>query len=129
VSSQFLTALHVEALDDSRWKLLSPLVYLSARLKRSLAVPAGFVTDFASVPRMPFVYWLLGGKATREAVVHDFLYRRGSGVSRADADAIFVEAMEATGQSAWRRSLMWSGLRLGGGSSYQKLDMDWKGTA
>lgn len=127
MSSFFVTSLSVENIGDERWRLLAPLVYYSDHLKRSLAVPAGFLTDFASVPRLPFVYWLLGGKATKAAVVHDFLYRKQSGVSRADADSVFVEAMEATGQSAWRRSLMWAGLRAGGSSSYQKLDIEWTG--
>lgn len=121
MSGQFLTQLHVEQIDDDGWRLLGQLVYYSERLKRSVAVPEGFVTDFASVPRLPFVYWLAGGKATKAAVIHDFLYRK-SGVSRADADAVFAEAMEATGQAAWRRGLMWFGLRIGGWTAYQEAD-------
>ena len=73
------------------------------------------------MPRLPLVYWLAGGKATKAAVIHDFLYRK-SGVSRADADAVFAEAMEATGQAAWRRGLMWVGLRIGGWTAYQDTD-------
>lgn len=116
--SQFLTQLQVEQITDDKWLLLRPLVYRSDRLDATLIVPRGFVTDFASVPRLPFVYWLAGGKATKAAVVHDFLYRK-SGVSRADADHVFAEAMEASGQAAWRRGLMYAGLRLGGWSAYK----------
>lgn len=129
MSSYFISPLRVEQIDDELWQLTEPLVYYSQKLQRSLAVPAGFVTDFASVPRLPFVYWLLGGRASKAAVIHDLLYRIGSGVSRADADAILVEAMEATGQAPWRRRLMWQGLRIGGNSSYQKRALDWKGPA
>lgn len=127
MSSAFLTPLRVEQLDDDTWRLEEALVYYSQKLQRSLAVPPGFVTDFASVPRLPFIYWLLGGKASKAAVVHDYLYRRNAGVSRADADAIFVEAMQASGQAQWRQRLMYQGLRAGGGSSYHKRDIDWKG--
>lgn len=121
MSSHFITELAVQQLSDERWRLLRPLVYYSHRLQRSIAVPEGFETDFASVPRLPFVYWLAGGKATKAAVVHDYLYRK-SGVSRADADAIFAEAMQASGQPGWRRGLMWAGLRIGGWTAYQDLD-------
>lgn len=127
MSSHFITGLHVEQLSDERWRLLTNLVYYSHKLQRSITVPAGFVTDFASVPRLPFVFWLAGGKATKAAVVHDFLYRKESGVSRAEADDIFAEAMDASGQPAWRRGLMWAGLRVGGRGSYQQLDPDWTG--
>lgn len=130
MSSYFVTGLHVEQLAekiDEKWRLELPLVYYSETLRRSISVPKGFVTDFASVPRLPIMYWLAGGKANKAAVVHDFLYRQGSGVSRADADSVFVEAMEVTGQPAWRRALMWAGLRAGGMSSYQKLPLEWTG--
>ena len=119
--SAFLTALRVEQISDDEWRLLRALVYQSDRLERVLIVPRGFVTDFASVPRLPFVFWLAGGKATKAAVVHDFLYRK-SGVTRADADAVFAEAMKATGQAAWRRGLMWAGLRLGGWVAYKNAE-------
>lgn len=127
MSSYFVTQLRVEQIDDETWRLLEPLVYYSHILQRSIAAPAGFVTDFASVPRLPFIYWLLGGRASKAAVIHDLLYRRGGGVSRADADSVFVEAMQASGHAAWRQRLMWRGLRVGGGSSYHKREIDWKG--
>lgn len=119
--SAFLTSLRVEQISDEEWLLLRALVYQSDRLDRTLIVPRGFVTDFASVPRLPFVFWLAGGKATKAAVVHDYLYRK-SGVTRADADAVFAEAMKVTGQAAWRRGLMWMGLRLGGWTAYKNLE-------
>lgn len=119
MSGRFLTPMHLEQLADDRARLLSPLVYYSERLKRSVVVPDGFETDFASVPRLPFAYLLAGGKATKAAVIHDYLYH-ASGVSRSDADAVFREAMEATGQPWWRRSLMWLGVRAFGWTAYQE---------
>lgn len=93
-----------------------------------MAAPTGFVTDFASIPRLPFVYWLLGGRASKAAVIHDLLYRKGIGVTRAQADEVLIEAMEVTGQAKWRQRLVWRGLRIGGGSSYQQRELDWKGS-
>lgn len=70
---KFLTKLQDEELDNGKHRLLTPLIYWSSTVGLVI-VPTGFVTDFASVPRIPFVYWLFGGLGDREAVVHDFLY-------------------------------------------------------
>jgi hypothetical protein len=80
-----------------------------------IRVPMGFVTDFASVPRLPGAYLLFGGRANKSAVLHDFLY-----VERRDrefADAVFLCAMKNE-EPAWRRFAMWLGVRLGGWVAY-----------
>ena len=115
---EFINSLFVEQITDTEWRLVNDFVYASAVLDRLTIVPAGFVTDFASVPRLPFVYWLTAGVAVRAAVIHDYLYRSGS-ASRKDADKVFAEAMEVTGQAAWRRGLMYAGLRLFGWTAYK----------
>jgi hypothetical protein len=61
---------------------------------------------------------MFGNIAQREAVIHDFLYRE-SGVSRADADAVFLEAMKISGKPLWKRWLMWLGTRVGGWTAYK----------
>ena len=70
--------------------------------------------DGASVPQ--FLWWLyppFDGDYDAAAVVHDYLYRFG-GVTRAEADAVLREGMEATG-TAWRkRILIYAGVRVGG---------------
>lgn len=100
--------------------LLSPFGFYSAHLGREIWVPVDFVTNFASVPRLPFAYWLFGGVADEAAVIHDYLYGRNlPDVSRKQADEVFAEAMKACGTAAWRRGPMWFGVRLFGGSHYQ----------
>lgn len=99
-------------------KLLSPLVYKSDLLDRTIAVPFGFVTDYASVPRIPVAYLLAGGCADAAAVIHDWLYTTHE-VSRAAADAVFREAIVAGGEPAWRAWLMWAGVRIGGSGPYE----------
>lgn len=123
--SAFLTNLIVKEVTDddahqdgrSTWQLLFDLIYQSDHLGGLVTVPAGFVTDFASVPRIPVAYLLAGGEANEAAVVHDYLYHSHT-VPRADADAVFREAMGVTGQPWWRRQLMWAGVRLFGGRPY-----------
>lgn len=121
MKSEFLSPLRTEDGGDSSATLIEPLVYYSEILGRAITIPAGFETDFASVPRLPFVYTLFGGIARKAAVVHDYLYRK-SGVSRRQADMVFYEAMKATGQWWWRRAIMWVGLRAFGWTAYHPAE-------
>lgn len=124
MKSEFRTTLDTRVLTDSSFQLLSPLVYFSEHLDKVVTVPAGFVTDFASVPRLPVAYLLAGGAADQAAVVHDYLYHHHEICSRGDADAVFDEAMGVTGQPWWRRKMMWAGVRLFGGSPYAQDVID-----
>lgn len=114
---QFLTPLRVEQVNGAMWRLLAPLHYASS-LTDPIAVPVGFLTDFASVPRLPFSYWLFGGIGQAAAVVHDWLYQTHL-VNRQVADAIFDEALGVLGISVWRRWPMWTALRIGGWQAYR----------
>lgn len=120
--SAFLTELKVEnasALDDGNWRLTAPLVYQSDVAGQTFTVPAGFVTNFASVPRAPLVYLLCGDTSSEAAAVHDFLYSAPHPVTRSVADAVLKEASAVTGVARWRRVLMWAGVRVGGASHWQ----------
>ena len=124
-----LSPLQVEILDDERARLLAPFtVALSSNTLPEkfikftehgfeITVPAGFETDFSSVPRIPLAYWLTGGKAKKAAVVHDWLYSLGAG-SRIWCDDVYCALAKLGRISGWRRGLMWAGVRLGGGSHF-----------
>ena len=114
--SRFLTKLQVEEIDDGRWRLLANLAY-SSNLAGVVIVPAGFETDFASVPRVPVAYWLFGDVAHEAAVIHDYLYSTAS-VPRRIADKVLLEAMEVTGIASWRRLPIYWAVRQFGGSHY-----------
>lgn len=120
MTARFLTDLKtVQALGSTTVVLSAPLVFDSDVLGYRVTVPAGFPTDFASVPRLPFAYLLFGGDVgdNAAATVHDFLYGLGT-VPRATCDAVFREAMQAEGVAGWRRWPMWLGVRLFGRSHY-----------
>lgn len=91
-----------------------------------LYVPAGFETDFASVPR--FFWRILPpiGSYKAAAVVHDFLYAAGSKVTRRLADAIFYEAMYAQGVSAWKRVAMYWAVRMFGFLAFHGRGATWR---
>lgn len=115
MKSKFLSKLDVELISDTadKWRLKAPLVYYSAFLKQTVTVPEGYITDFASVPRLPLAYALAGNTARLAAVVHDYLYECGD-VDRGDADEVFLEAMKVTGLSWWRRYPMHFAVELFG---------------
>jgi hypothetical protein len=119
--SKFLTELDVICINDGAWKLNSTLRYQSD-LIGPIEVPTGFQTDFASVPRVPFVYEFFGDKAHREAVLHDYLYRIDSVpvVTYSQANNVFFEAMRERGKGLVVRYGMWWGVVLGGWTAYHK---------
>lgn len=121
--SKFLTDLFISLKKDSDtvYVLNEPLIYHSALIGK-IEVPAGFNTDFASVPRIPLIYSAFGNKAHREAVVHDYLYRKDSEpiVSFMKANRVFLEAMKARGKPFYIRHPMYAGVCIGGWTSYHK---------
>jgi hypothetical protein len=123
--SHFVTSLDVRKTQDNSadqrgtWKLLAPLVYQSDLLGKAVIVPAGFVTDFASVPRLPVAFLLAGNCGHEAAVVHDWLYTTHD-TDRPTADAVFREAVQAGGDPGWRAWLMWAGVRIGGAGPYER---------
>ncbi|WP_433679453.1 DUF1353 domain-containing protein [Nocardia sp. CA-119907] len=100
----------VEELDAQFWRVVEPLVYHGAA--EEFVIPAGFRTDFASVPRA--LVWLVPryGIYTRAAILHDYL-RSSHAVSTADADGIFRRCLREFRVSIPRRYMMWAAVRLG----------------
>lgn len=135
MKSRFLTECVLVHISDGLKRLAYPLEFESESLGRVVVVPAGFETDLASVPRLPFAYLLFGGVGDPAAVVHDYAYSGRERITRAQADALFREALAAlddmsvkgkgkvakTVSSAWfsvRRGAMWLGVRVGGWMHY-----------
>jgi hypothetical protein len=71
-------------------------------------VPEGFVTDFASIPRLPGIRFLfpVNDRHRLAAVVHDYLVRRND-FNRHTADKVFLEAMKVLKVPRTRRRVMY----------------------
>jgi hypothetical protein len=120
--SKFITELDAKLIkDDKIWKIDSPLIYESDLLGL-ITVPINFETDLASVPRVPFIYMMWGGKAHREGVIHDYLFRIDSipQATYSQANGVFFEAMQVRGKAIYIRYPMWWGVVLGGWTAYHK---------
>jgi hypothetical protein len=122
--SRFITELEVEEVGTSNeWKLLAPLLYASDLVNQVIQVPVNFVTDFASVPRIPLAFLLTGNTSHKAAVVHDYLYTTQP-FSRSICDAILKEAILVCGEPAWRAQLMYLGVRIGGWKPWNRRAKD-----
>lgn len=114
----FITKLEVEEKTDNTWLVTQPFIVTIDGQK--LEVPAGFETDFASVPRLPFTYWLFGNIAHRPAVVHDWLYNAGgTDEQREYADNVLYHAMLADGVAKLRAKMVFQAVRSFGGSHWK----------
>jgi hypothetical protein len=105
------------------WRLITPFTYRSDLLGE-IVVPEGFVTDLASVPWFARWYVSRDGNHTKSAVIHDYLYARASeadfpDTSRRTADRVFLEAMRVCTLRPTLARVLYSAVRIGGGSSFR----------
>lgn len=116
----FKTHLKVELINNQgkKWKLLEDLVY-EDKEHGTITVPKGFETDFASVPRIPVVFELVGDRGHSAASLHDWLYHNGE-LSRKEVDLILRSALRSTKVGKLRSYLMYYGVRAFGWMFYKK---------
>lgn len=128
--SQFLTPLIISAVEDNNgihlqsrlgqplWIVSTkPFSYKSDYTGMVFRIPVGFITDFASVPRVPFIYDNLGNIFPRPALLHDFFYQSKI-LKRKTADKVLIEAMKIDKITPIRRWFVYVGVRIFGGSYY-----------
>jgi hypothetical protein len=82
-----------------------------------IVVPRGFRTDFASFPRVLWVFLAKDGPWQRAALYHDWLYR-SQAVPQFKADAIFRNIMAADGVDERYQKAFFIALRLFGEAAY-----------
>lgn len=119
--ARFLLPLEVTPLDDGvRWQSLTAFDFESITLDRIITVPAGTISDFASIPRS---FWtLVGGPTgpyTKPSFLHDYCYHTLGFCTRLQADHVLLEAMDVMGVSWLTKQEVYRGVRLGGASSYK----------
>lgn len=100
-------------------QLVERFRYLSTE-HGEIEVPAGFMSDGASVPR---IFWNLFspfGDYFGAALIHDFLYTPANRLfDRATSDGIFLAAMKDAGVPFVRRRLIYRAVRVGGWLSFR----------
>ncbi|EBP3805957.1 DUF1353 domain-containing protein [Salmonella enterica subsp. enterica] len=118
--SKFTTPAILEMLGHYLWRVHEPFTfYLSDDNSDVIEVPAGFVTDLATIPR---IFWSLmppDGKYAKAAIIHDYLYDNALRTKR-EADLIFLDGMTVLGVPKWKRTIMYCAVRLFGKGMYGK---------
>lgn len=89
-------------------------------------VPKGFVTDFASVPRVFWTIFPPDGSYTMSAVLHDYLYNQKGHIrekvySRKQCDQIFREAMKVLGVNILTRNTIYRAVRMFGWLYFKRI--------
>jgi len=130
-----ITNLESEKIGPQLWRLTRPLIFrlipaklikdikLFNNLIKELKVPANFITDGASCPKILWAFCSpMTGPQAEAAVLHDWLYSRDSGAicKRKQADKIFYNAMLDGGTSKLKARLIYHGVRIGGRGSWKK---------
>lgn len=121
MSVKFEDALDLEYIDGRNWLVTQDFFYdtdIKAPVGSRIEVPKGFVTDFASIPRVLWNVLPPTGGYGKAAVIHDLLYRTAGLATRPEADSILLEAMTALGVGRLTRYTIYSGVRVGGFHSY-----------
>lgn len=117
---RFLDPLVLEYINGREWKVVHEFVYRTDIYRiNPIHVQAGFITDFASVPKLLWNVMPPTGMYGKAAVVHDYLYRTLGIATRGEADNVFLEAMAALGVSKFIRLTMFWGVRVFGGRAYK----------
>lgn len=117
----FLRRVAVRLTERQRWAMSSgcsiEIFTADGIAVMSFTIPAGFVFDFASVPRLlqPFV-----SDASIRSVAsaaHDWLYHQGA--PRALADAVFLVLLQHTNSPRFDQFVMFKSVEWFGGPAYK----------
>jgi hypothetical protein len=97
--------------------LQRPMSYQIGKTRDSIVVPAGFVTEFASIPRALWSELSPVGEHTLAAIVHDYLYWFQP-CEREETDNLLMIAMSQNGVSDLRRGAVYAGVRIGSADAW-----------
>ena len=114
-----MTKLLVKDLMNGKFELFYDYVYKTKEYL--IKVPKGFVTDYASIPKLLRAIVLPYGKHSGASVVHDWLYSSNCNldVSREKADKVFLEILKEEIVNFLLRTLMYIAVKKFGRSRFR----------
>lgn len=95
--------------------LVDSFKYQFPSMRRPVVVPAGFVTDFASIPG-PVQWAFRNGFHDMPALVHDYMY--WSQRSKREADLVFRNTLRDMRLPQWQVMAMYAAVELAGSSAW-----------
>jgi len=85
--------------------------------QKDVIIPEGFITDFASTPRLLYPIFPPIGIYNKAAMVHDYLYTSAI-LPRKECDLFFLQAMEVLQVPKWKRKMMFWAVRCFGAKRF-----------
>jgi len=130
------TFLDVREKADGIFELINPL-YCHLVINDEVfecVIPETFLTDFCSVPRVPFAYYLFGGKYNKTGTFHDALYgdwreikiihsadRYTIPITKKLADNILYRSLLDEGASKFTAYSMYQGVNVFGSVFFKRM--------
>ena len=119
--SQFTTPLRAVKISKKYWILIEPFEYHIGSYPsiEIIRVPIGFITDFASIPR---IFWPIlppDGPYGKAAVIHDYCYRTAC-YDRRTSDLIFLEGMDVLKVEKWKKVVIYDAVHYFGWYAWNK---------
>lgn len=114
-----ITKLFVKDLMNGKFELFCEYIYQTKEYL--IKVPKGFITDYASIPKLLRIIILPYGKHSGASVIHDWLYSSDCNldISRKKADKIFLEILKEEKINFILRLLMYFAVRKFGKSRFR----------
>ena len=98
--------------------LVEPMTYEIGTTGVAITVPAGFVTDYASIPERLWGIYSPHDQYSRAAVIHDYLYWSQL-CTRLQADNLFMIAMKESDVPKGTRDVVYLFVRAGGDDPWE----------
>lgn len=120
--SNFTSKAEIEILDNNQYKLISPFEYHVGDYPSQdiIKVPAGFITDLTSIPRILWFILHPCGQWAKSSIIHDYLYSKSNTTkTRLEADKIFLEGLKVLKVPLVQRYALYYAVRLFGASSFK----------
>lgn len=112
-------AINMEYADGRAWKLALPLIWTIGDTDVDLVVPANFVHDSTSTPRLFWGIVPRSGQYTRAAIIHDYLYW-SQVCTRQQADNLMMVAMKESGVDWGTRTAIYAAVDTAGGRAWDE---------
>ena len=105
---------------DKHWKNFELLT--DYQCTSGTRIPKGFITNFASSPKI--LWWIVSpmGSYGYAALEHDYLYSIAD-IPRKNIDKIFYQAMKRHEVKLWKRLPIYYAVRLFGGKYYKQEEL------
>lgn len=103
---------------DRQYVLRDTVAYRLHDPDVTITIPAGFVTDFASIPKVFRSLFTDNDVHDLPGLLHDYLYWRQS-CGRSEADKLFLVALDEVGVGYFERYMMYAGVQAGGSGAWK----------